>query len=136
VKRKAYILESDTSKTRHLCIDADNEATIREFLGEDEARIKKFRLVKSLILENIRNPELYDKEDIDGKSKNVTAIKMFKKGQNIRLYCKEQKDAAGSFYVIVAELLPKKKTQKNTGEAKRLINKVAGYEYQIVERNP
>lgn len=133
--RLAYIIESSPDKKRHVCIDAENEATILQFLQEDPARMKKFQLIKALILRNIRNTELYDKENIDRKTKHVTAMKLFKGGQNIRLYCKEQSDANGTFHVIVAELLPKKKDQKVKARTKTLIQKVAGYVYKIEERN-
>lgn len=135
MKRRAIRLESNAIGNRHICIDAENEAAIKAFLEADPARIKKFRQIKDLILHGIRYPELYDKEDINDKAKSVTAIKMFKGGQNIRLYCKEITQEEGRFFVVIAELLEKKKTQKVTGEAKKLILKVAGYEYQIVERD-
>ncbi len=87
-----------------------------------------------MILQGIRNTELYDKEEIDSKSKNVTAMKMFKGGHNIRLYCKEQSNSEGKFYVIVSELVPKKKDRKVKGKIKTLIQTVGSYEYKIIER--
>ncbi|MEJ8819460.1 hypothetical protein [Lacibacter sp. H407] len=132
--RLAYILQSSENQKRHVCIDATNESTILQFLQEDPARLKKFQQIVTIILENIRNTELYDKEEIDRATKGVTAMKLFKGGQNIRLYCKEQSNESGTFYVIVAELLRKKKDQKVKGKTKTLIQKVAGYEYQIKER--
>ena len=134
MQRLAYILQSSENKKRHVCIDAKNESTILQFLQEDPARVKKFKQIVSNILDNIRIPDLYDKEEIDRFTKGVTAMKLFKGGQNIRLYCKEQSNESGTFCVIVAELLPKKKDQKVKGKTKSLIQKVAGYEYQIKER--
>ena len=134
MKRKAYIIRSNATKSRHVCIDVNHEHEIMSFLQADPARKKKFDQIVRIIVENLRNTELYDKEDINKKAKDVTAMKMFKTGQNIRIYCKEMRNEKGQFYVIMAELLEKKKTQKNTGEAKRLIEKVAEYEYEIVER--
>ena len=133
-KRYAYIIQSSENQKRHICIDAINEQQIMTFLKEDAARIKKFRQIVNLILDGLRNTDLYDKEDIDKNCKDVTAMKMFKGGQNIRLYCKEMRNIAGSFYVIVVELLPKKKDQKVKGKVKTLIQTVANYEYQITER--
>ncbi|MVT07340.1 hypothetical protein [Chitinophaga tropicalis] len=117
-----------------MCIDAENEKEILRFLKEDPARIKKFRQIVNLLIEGIRNTELYDKEDIDSGCKDVTAMKMFKKGQNIRLYCKEQKGPLGTYYIIVSELLKKKKSQKNGNTEKTLIKKVSNYDYEIKER--
>jgi hypothetical protein len=132
--RDAYIIESSDDQRRHVCIDALNEAEIMAFLGEDNARIKRFRLAREIILRNLRNTEIYDKENIDKSCKDVTAIKMFKGGQNIRLYCKEIHNLNGNFYVIVAELLKKKKDNKVKGKTKTLIQTVASYEYRITER--
>lgn len=133
-QRIAYKIRSTTDGKRHVCIDKLNEKAIMQFLKDDEARIKKFRYAVDIILQGIRNSEIYDKENIDQGSKDVTAIKMFKGGQNIRLYCKEQHDASGVFYVIVAELLKKKKDEKVKGKTKTLIQTVGSYEYKVIER--
>lgn len=133
-RRKAFILQSSEDGRRHICIDVDNENEIFDFLNEDKARIKKFRQILDIILRGLRVTELYDKEEIDSKSKNVTAMKLFKGGQNIRIYCKEQRSLTGTFYIIVAELLRKKKDQKIKEKNKTLIHKVGSYEYEIVER--
>ena len=115
-------------------MDAINDQEIISFLREDRARVKKFRLAVDVILENIPYREIYDKENIDEDCKSVTAIKMFKGGQNIRLYCKEQQDPHGGFFVIVAKLLPKKKDQKIKAKVKSIIKKIGGYEYEIIQR--
>jgi hypothetical protein len=133
-QRLAYKIRSSKDLKRHVCIDVKNENEIMQFLKEDEARLRKFNQVIEIILQGLRNSELYDKEEIDKKTKNVTAMKMFKGGQNIRLYCKEQHDENGIFYVIVAELLKKKKDQKVKGKTKSLIQTVGSYEYKVIER--
>lgn len=132
--RQAYILQSSKDGRRHLCIDVENENKIFDFLNEDKTRIKKFRQIRDIVLRGLRVTELYGKEEIDSKSKNVTAMKLFKGGQNIRIYCKEQRSITGMFYVIAAELLPKKKDKKIKEKTKTLIHKVGSYEYEIVER--
>jgi len=132
--RKAYIIESSLDLTKHLCIDAENEGVIMDFIKADGARIKKLRLIKSIILEGLRNTELYDKEDINDSCGDVTAMKMFKGGQNVRIYCKEQRIDGYEFCIIMAELLPKKKDKKVKGKTKNLINKVSTYEYYIEDR--
>lgn len=132
--REAYEIKSAADKKRCVCIDSKNEADIMAFLREDPVRVSKFREVIDLILSGQRNSEVYSKENIDKKCKDVTAIKMFKGGQNIRLYCKEQKSDNGTFYVIVAKHLPKKKDQKVKGKTKTLIQTVSSYDYTIVER--
>lgn len=134
MKRDAYLLKQSEDGKRCICIDVLNESVIIDFLNEDETRLKRFNYSIGIILRGLRNKDIYSKEDINGKASNVTAIKMFKGGQNIRLYCKEQKINLGVLYIIIAELLPKKKDQKAVGKSKSLIEKVSTYEYTIIER--
>ena len=132
--RFAFLFASSKDRKRHICIDAKNENAILDFLEADPVRERKFNYAITLLLEHKVNKNLYGSEQIDGSSKNVTAIKLFKRGQNSRLYCKEQRTQAGIFYIIIAELLQKKKVKKVTGEVKQLIKKVATYEYEILDR--
>lgn len=132
--RTAYIVRASANGRRQVCIDALNETAIMEFLNADPARLKKFRQIINIIIDDLRISELYDKEDINELCKDVTAMKMFKGGQNIRIYCKEQRTDDGIFCVIAAELLPKKKDNKVKGKTKSLIQKVASYNYVIAER--
>ena len=60
-------------------------------------------------------------------------MKFFKGQENDRLYCKEIHQKNKVFVVVSAELLEKKKTQKNTKKEINLIEKVAGYEYEIIQ---
>lgn len=133
-EREAYIVRRAENGKRVVCIDRETEATIMQFLQKDPTRLRKFGYAIDVILMGLRIPDIYDKEDIDGRSSKVTAIKLFKGGQNIRLYCKEQTGERGCYYIIIAELLEKKKSQKVTGKIKSLIQKIANYEYKIVER--
>lgn len=135
INRTAYILRSSQNGKRHICIDSINEHEILSFLQGKEARVKKFNLAVDLILRNIKNAEIYGKEEISAKAKGVTAIKMFKGGENIRLYCKEQSNSNGTFFVIICELLPKKKDQKVKAKIKSIIERVGSYEYTIIERS-
>jgi hypothetical protein len=134
MKREAYILKSSEDGRRHICIDVLNEQEILEFMEEDPTRSRKFRDVISFVLSGLRNSDIYSKEDIDKNAKDVYAMKMFKGGQNIRIYCKEQREITGSFYIIMSELLKKKKDQKAEGKSKKLIQIVSNYEYFIIDR--
>ena len=131
MKRKCKLIGSNFDGSRSVYIDCKTENKILSFIYSDEARLKKFNHIIKIILDNLRIPELYDKEDINHKAKGVTAMKMFKGGPNIRIYCKEVKSLSGNFIVVVAELLPKKKNQNIKAEEKNLILKVANYEYEI-----
>jgi len=99
------------------------------FLNEKNLT-KKFYLICETILQGLKNTDLYDKEDINGRCKQVTAMK-FKSKQNARLYCKEMKRDEKVLVVIVSELLEKKKNQKNQQKEISLIEKVATYEYEL-----
>ena len=74
-------------------------------------------------------PDSYDKEDINQKCKDVTAMKFFKGGSNDRIYCKEIKSEKGRFIVIMAILHEKKKSQKNKAKEISKITAIANYAY-------
>lgn len=61
-----------------MCIDKQNEKEILSYVSQSDRHRKKFMHILELILGGHRNSELYDKEDIDDKSSNVTAMKFFK----------------------------------------------------------
>ncbi len=109
-----------------MCIDDANSHHILQFLQTDSMRITKFRYIVELILLNKTNSEQFKKE-ADG----VFAMIMFKGGQNIRIYCKEQKGENGTCFIIASELLEKKKNQRNSHAENSLIQTVKQYEYDI-----
>lgn len=129
MKRKAKIFRSSDDNKRQIAIDVKNAEEIRQFIV-DRKLTKKFDLICRTILSGIRNTELYDKENIDSKCGNVTAIK-FKGGLNTRIYCQEVKIGNKTLVIVASELQESKKNQKNKTKEKNLIYKVAGYEYEI-----
>ena len=133
MKRQAKIIRTNEDGSVVVCIDVQNFKPILEFLTKDARHKKKFNFIVNLVLQRIRNPEVYDKEEINKKSKGVTAMKFFKGQSNDRIYCKEQTVKDKTFVIIMAELLEKKKTQGINQKTKKLIEKVAGYEYEIIE---
>lgn len=116
---------------RAIYIDEDNYQEIISYLNKDDKHKKKFRLISEVILENHRNSNVYDKEEINHKCKNVSAMKLFKRGDNDRIYCKEVSTEEGTHVVVAAILYEKKKSQKLTSEQKTIIETVGGYEYEI-----
>lgn len=130
MKRKCTILISSKDGKRAIYIDDKNRKQILDFLKKDERHKKKFNLIAGIILENLRNTALYDKEDINTKCKDVTAMKFFKGQENYRIYCKEISSAKG-VRVAIAAILHQKKDSKNTSKEKTEIEKVGGYEYDI-----
>ena len=133
MKRKAEIIRINDKGNRVLCIDADNKAEIMAYLTQDDRHKKKFRYIADIILNNLKIPDLYDKEAIDDKSKGVTAMKFFKGQENDRIYCKEIISGNKMVVVIMSVLLEKKKNNKVKQREKNAIHKVGGYEYEIEE---
>ena len=103
------------------------------FINRSDQHKKKFRYIVKHILGKIRNTDLYDKEEISTKAKGVTAMKFFKGRSNDRIYCREMTVGNKLFVVIASELLEKKKNTKLNLKQRNLIEKVGGYEYEIIE---
>jgi hypothetical protein len=131
MKRKATIIRSSTDRKRYRAIDQDNFEVLMKFLSQDKRHENKFIDICNLILEGLRNTQLYDKENINQKCRHVTAMKFFKGQENARIYCQEVRRKDKTFVIIASELLERKKSQKNTHKEKNLIKKVASYEFTI-----
>jgi hypothetical protein len=133
VKRKAKILRYNDSGDIAICIDIENWVTILRYIGQSNQHKKKFQYILSHIFSRLRNTDIYDKEEINNKSKGVTAMKFFKGHSNDRIYCREMTLEDKTFIVIAAELLEKKKNQKINQIQRNLIEKVGSYEYEIID---
>jgi len=131
LKRNCKYLIGSTDGKRAIYLDEENEEEILAYLRRDERHNKKFQFISEIILGGHRNTEVYDKEEINNKSKNVTAMKFFKGQDNDRIYCKEIHSAEGTFVVVAAILYEKKKTTKLNQEQINIIEKVGGYNYEI-----
>ena len=114
---------------RAIYIDTVNRAEILEYLNRSAKHRKKFQYIAQLILEGIRNTETYDRENINDRCKDVTAMKFFKGNSNDRIYCKEVRSPHGVFVVVAAVLHKKEKSQKNSAREISQIEKVASYDY-------
>ena len=131
MKRKAIEIRKSNDNKRAIYIDKQNAKEIYNYINQDKRHQKKFRDITNIILEGLRNTELYDKEDIDKKSKGVTAMKFFKGQENDRIYCKEVTKEDKTFIVIACELHQKKKSKGISHKEKNIIHKVAEYEYEL-----
>ncbi len=112
-------------------MDEENREAILAYLNKDERHRKKFRFIADIILGGFRNTEVYDKESINCRCKDVTAMKFFKGQENDRIYCKEIHSSEGTFIVVAAILYENKKTTRLKQEQINLIEKVATFEYEI-----
>ena len=134
MKRKALHLRTNTRTKRAIYVDEESLETILAYVGQDKRHKKKWDYIVNIILENLRNPDVFDKENINDKCKDVYAMKFFKGQENDRIYCKQVEHGTKKCLVIVAsELHLKKKTQKNSKKEITIIEKVATYEYEFEE---
>lgn len=103
---------------------------ILSYVNQSSKHLTKFKQIVQLLLEGYRNTDLYDKEDINEKAKHVTAMKFFKRRENDRIYCLEQK-TEGLYIIVAVEVYEKKKSQNVTKKEIPIINKIANYEYKV-----
>ena len=107
---------------RSIYIDSENKDEILEYIRQDNRHLKKFRFISGIILDGHKNREVYDKEDINKKYKDVTAMKFFKGQENDRIYCKEIKSKTGTHIVVTAILHERKKSADLSSKEKAIIN--------------
>lgn len=131
MKRKCKKIISSKDGKRAIYLDEQNAKEILAYLNKDERHKKKFRFISEIILGGHKNPAIYDKEEINNKCKDVTAMKFFKGQDNDRIYCKEVHSSSGTFIVVAAILYEKKKTTKLNSEQKSIIETVGGYTYEV-----
>jgi hypothetical protein len=124
-------VRSSEDGKREIYVDQENADEIINYIDQDARHRKKFRIISDIILNGLRNTNLYDKEEINKQSKGVTAMKFFKGQENDRLYCKEVTRGDKVFVVIMVALRLKKKSQKLSHREKNIIEKVASYEYEL-----
>jgi len=133
MKRECTKIRCSFDGKRAIYVDDANADVLIKYIGRDSRHQRKFKHICDIILEGLRNKELYDKEDINEKCKDVTAMKLFKGQENDRIYCKEITTTKGVHVVITCELLERKKSTKLTQREINIIEKVAKYEYKIDE---
>ena len=130
VRKCEHIISSRDSK-RAIYVDSINKKEIIEYLNQDERHKKKFKYIADIILGGHKITDLYDKEDINEKCKDVTAMKFFKGQENDRIYCKEINTTTGTHIVVTSILHKRKKNTELSAKEKALIEKVGGYQYEI-----
>ncbi len=133
MERSAVIILKSKDGKRSIAVDQESADELLNFFQQDDRYKKKFNHICQLILEGHRNTELYDSEEIDGKSRGETAMKFFKGQENARVYCKEVSSEFGILVVVCAVMHLRKKSQKLTHMEKNIIHKVADYEYTKIE---
>lgn len=127
--RKCEHMLSTKDGKKAIYIDVENKNEILDYIRQDKRHLKKFKFITDIILSGLKNTKVYDKEDINEKCKDVTAMKFFKGQENDRIYCKEIKTETGTL-IIVTSILHERKKDFSAKEI-AIINKVGGYDYEI-----
>lgn len=116
---------------RAIYVDSVNKKEILGYINQDERHKKKFLYITDIILGGHKNTDLYDKEDINEKCKDVTAMKFFKGQENDRIYCKEIHSSTGTHIIVTSILHERKKNTDLSAKEIALIEKVGGYSYEV-----
>lgn len=133
LKRVAVKIRSSNNGKRRIYVDQDNWKEIIKYISKDERHQKKFKFITDIILNGLRNTEIYDKEEVNERCKGVTAMKFFKGQENDRIYCKEITRDDKVFVVIMVALRLRKKSRKLKQKEINIIENVASYEYEFNE---
>ncbi len=113
---------------RHVFLDAEESEGIVSLLETKSIR-KKFDYIVNRIL-NQQNLYYEEYQKIPG-FKDLSEMRLFPGGLNIRFYCKEFSCTNGHFYVVVAKLLLKKKAGKINREIRSFLNPIEDYDYEF-----
>jgi len=129
-KRNYSIIRTSKDGKIIVAVDNENSETILNYAKRDQRHRKKFMHIINLILENKACKELFKQEKINMACAQVYAMRFFLGQENDRIYCQriERNEAT---YIILCELLEKKKSTKLKQREVNLINKVSQYEYEI-----
>lgn len=131
MKRDCIILIESGDGKRAIYLDKINADEIKRYIKQDSRHRKKFKFISDIILNGLRNADVYGKEEINEKCKGITAMKFFKGQENDRIYCKEIHSSQGVFVVVAAILFEKKKTQKLKQAHINLIETISTYDYEF-----
>ena len=130
IRKCEHIISTKDGK-RAIYVDSINKQEILTYINQDERHKKKFQYITDIILGGHKNTSLYDKEDINEKCKDVTAMKFFKGQENDRIYCKEIHSSTGTHIVVTSILHQRKKNKELSAKEFTLIEKVGGYQYEV-----
>lgn len=114
---------------RHVFIDAEIAEELYGLLRERWFRAKFDYIVNRIIYQNfIYYADGYVKLK---EYQNISEMRLFPNGQNMRIYCKEISLNDGNFYVIAAKLLCKKKSDSFEKKLDSFVKPLELYEYGL-----
>ena len=128
-KCRKYIIAKDGK--RAIYIDSINRDEILDYILQDDRHKEKFRFIRNIILDGLHNKKFYKKENINKKTKDVYAMRLFVGQENDRIYCKQVQDENGMHIVIMAILHERKKSDELSAREISQIEKIGGYIYEF-----
>lgn len=133
--RTATAILPSADGRRYVCVDDETADEILSHIHQSERYRKKFQYICELIVKNLKNSELYKRENINETCKDVTAIRLFPGQENDRIYCKEIHGFGKKkvMVVVAARLLVRKTSNKITAREKIEIETVASYQYETID---
>jgi len=111
-------------------VDESEKDAIMAFVTQNAKTLSRFRRILGTVVQGVYRDELYRKENVSEKARDVTAMKFKGNRVNPRIYCKE-------FYrdgkkVVMIHLLEHKAQQKASDKRiKNRLESIGGYDYEI-----
>lgn len=131
MKRKSIFLIGSADGKTEIHLDYIHAAAIKKYIFQDQRHRKKFMFIAEIILNGWKNPQIYDKENINKYACDITAMKFFKGQENDRIYCKEYVRNSKTQIVVAILLVERKKTNHIDKKIKTIIEVISNYEYEF-----
>lgn len=87
--------------------------------------------IAEIILSGLKNPQVYDKENINKYANDITAMKFFKGQEKDRIYCKEYERNGKTQIVVAILLIERKKTNHIDKRIRQVIEVISNYDYEF-----
>jgi hypothetical protein len=131
MKRKSIFFIGSADGETEIHLDYIHAEAIKKYIFQDERHRKKFMFIAEIILSGLKNPQVYDKENINKYANDITAMKFFKGQENDRIYCKEYVRNGKTQIVVAILLIEKKKTNHIDKRIRQVIEVISNYDYEF-----
>ena len=125
MKRECIIIRSSENYNRHLAVDFEEAKVIMDYFNIPKNE-KKFDYLATRILEQ---PNMYF-DNYEQIEDNISCMRFFPNGENIRIYCQEVNINGEIFCIIMSKFLKKKSNDINKS-IQAQIDTLKTYEYEI-----
>lgn len=131
MKRKSIFLIGSADGKQEIHLDYIHATSLKKHIFQDDRHRKKFMFIAEIILRGLKNPQVYDKENINKYANDITAMKFFKGQENDRIYCKEYVRNGKTQIVVAILLIEKKKTNHIDKRIRQVIEVISNYDYEF-----